>query len=1370
MPFLHPKDRKAGDGEWVYHFPPFGGNEFDIPGIWMGANQLKALIGAGTDNNGHSLRPLPGRRPLGPAYSLRHPGITAASRTPLTGLSVWIFEDRPGDQPVVVVFNHDAYNPATANPSRYPNEIVRLRGVSLSDAPRIYRPHAPLVGRDELGRFETNTLLNPALYACIVEYQPSPRAPNIVVIAADNNWARAVSATQDEPGVELRKFGLNTPIQAVGTVEPIDVASVSPVGPQLYLRKGGTTEWTKDPDHDFELVNGEYLEVDISRVWGPVVDNVRQESYIHVAVLEGDVSSTSLNFRGTVHDPVTGAQSEVAGASDAVTVSALTTSADSQGTTVHQALYGKPSTNYVSANQYRYDEFNSSTIKYPRIYFNVATGSPAPEVNRVVAFRGGRKINLDDEPTQWKVGYCWERRFGDYLTRGGHSSGADEFPVTIPAGHNMRCRGFGKPLTTEFPTDLSIVTKKQTADVFEASTQGIASKAFYVARTVPVRRATRTTVTITGISHDGTTVTVTVSGGHGFVTHDLIFISGVTGTGVANINTQTDYRERITKTSDTTFTYVPSSGGAPAGTSLTGGTAIRSADYEVTDTGYPQHDMNIDRIVVDCWLDEGDVFEGQDIVPGGCTSLGGTYSAVAHQGRIFSWGLTRTSFSALTMTQGSKTITSEVDTFRGYQVGRALNIQGEPYYISRVVREVKVNVDPAELEVTRRWDGEDTTETGFLVPRLNVLYWTFSDPPYAEQSHVNNEAVLPDAADVIMDCVPDGSDLIVFCRRATYRFVTFPEIENISTENVTPMGYEWRLVNTDHGAASPNSVSRVDGSHVVFTGRGVSMGFNPENLTDITYEKNSRMFRGELYDTKSTGWADTGYDQRSRRFKIANLKSVAETFAGIPEWAIDIDMSAAGNPVSLSYPDLTRAIGEARTTLVPYAEESRIRCTLVVMYADVATVGSGGAASRTGPHVVVHDVYANTTQAIYVGTGTDLDYAIIDNETDAPSGSRCTLQRCNGKLVCQLSDYIAVELTRATDGTWSVTDFKDGVGFTQANFLAFASSLRGNKLYGLSYEYGGNSGNPAVLTEFGSSTIRIPYIEGVGGRQLALTGDAFVGTNVFQSILTGPGGEIILLGYDTDTIVVKRIDPFNMDVLFTDQVFTATDITAIKGAVVNRHGDIFVVWDDDTNHFLSRIQLPDSGINGFDGLITTLATTTPTSDRTALCLDSRQQAWFFYGTTDSGERRIAVQRFAESNTSLDSPAYVLYRSGYHRDLVSFVQAHHYNYYIVRDENTGDSSDVEYKMLRAIGDTERTETFLDGSTFTFYTGDGTPYIASLTGGTEDDASVSTDLVQLIAGTGGALDYLRLDDQYLGGRPVPCQAVPTTILSHRGLVSS
>lgn len=1377
------------DVEFSARSGPLQGNNFEADGRHLAPNQPRSLIGALTHGSGSAWRPAPGQTPFGHQHSLQHPGENNnGERTALDGMTVWYLNNRPGDEPVLVLFNHSASQPGTAVPHAYPDDVMLVDGFTFSARDQFFRNFGPIIPRNSDGTWDfTNGLLNSSASASWATYQPTRYTPNMKVLASDRNYVAAIAATDTEPGLEVRQFGLNVPGQDIADSDSIDVTTTTPVGPQIYMRakngSHGPTSWTNDPDATWAITNGAEIELDVSRVWGPQADNVRQQTPLFFAIpaATGTFAGDYFEVYGR-YDNETGVPnaesvngSPAAGAT--IALSGVSTPSDADDTTSTSYLFTKWNTNYHTALKFRR---GGPVNDYPTIrFFDNGSGVT---ITKLLAFRAGLKVNRDDEYTTWHAAYQWERRDGGYHFRGGHSGYTDEFPFPVQVGHNIRMKGFGDPLSQEVPTHMNVALRKFPVDVTRAADEGSQFSAFYNVRYVPIRKTEATTKVISGTTN-ADPVVVTTTTAHGLVVGDEVQISG---TSVVGVDTAAGETRRVSAVgSTTTFSFDVAS--AP-GSSFSGSATLTIPAQWKTNTGYPAHDIRLDKAVVDNYLDEGMIAAGNDPIPGGLGTIGGCYGCSHFGQRMFFWGFAKYPFTSVTFTDQSKIVTSQTDTFRGWMNNRQLVFKGKTYNIRRVIREAYDGTNDAELELVEEYrdgTGSTTSDEAYLAEDNNSLYFTIDDATYGEVAPNTYVIRLPEYG-TITSVQPERNGAIIYCAVQAFRLYIDTADGDVYAEAVAIPPSAVEKVNEDNSPAGLHSSVLVEGQLVADNGRGLSAGNTPENMADITSSRNARVFT-DLLAVKRSANRVLSYDQTKRNLLMTNCASVGKTYDGEIEYGLAFNMQDGGE-MGILYPFLARAAGTTRMQGVARTERTALRDGLIVMFVDVATVGSGGtittkynSGSTPDPYIVIYDTLAGTWQAIYVGddSGVGLAYGIDRHANSGgltagtpPITQRHSIQLSDGSMVCLIgkdggspfNSRQRLKLTRSSAGTWSVTDYNSGQ-FSDTYFWSLLPNLSGG-FYGLGKDPSGDGNNYMAVWDFGADSVEFPYKKGIGGRHHVLNNTAFNTTNCMKSLAMGPHGEIVVLGYTytggTGTIRVRRIDPVKFKQIGTDVTFTLPsggDPSSSQGPrqfLMNRHGELFITHlNSSGNPALVRYKFVD---NGFTAAATTLATgSSNPADKFGIMLDPRNVVWFVQDKTVSSLDGFNVLQFAESDSALTPGGDDFGRADYDRELLSVVQAGAFAYYLVEDTPDGGGT-AEYRLIKAIGSTSRTE-----QAATVYTGDGGPEAD------ETIASTYTDLTTQLVGAGGSLSFVAIDSQVEDGGSCIDQSNGTHLIAMRGSAS-
>lgn len=474
----------------ITHGPPFRGVAMDPLGVALGPNDLQFALGAVTDRAGTALRSQPMPRPVGRGHSLYHPDPNL-----FDGLNVWAINPGRRGEMVIAVTQHGVVTGGRANPKT--GEVIASIGANFGGR-KFFHNHAPLAPRDSNYRF-TGSTLRPASGVTLSQFSAAPpNSPPMVVIAADGNPAMCVLESESEPFIEIRQFGLNAPQTPLAPG-----STTTPFGNQLPLKGGAITEFTSDPDIDWaiDLSVGKSLEAQLDN--DDSVGPAQFASRIAVVIATATTPVGTVRIQGTSYNPDT--QQVTENDSEDLTIGGVATPSVAGKYTPGVSWTGA----LITTKFWVAGEVGQALTAAFQ-----STGSGT--IEKVLLFRVGTAINAHELPAnrkaqQWRAAYAFGRKIGTYETRGGHNwLGANEGRFTVADDANIRCEGFGSPLSTDAPNRLYLMVQRYTDPSVlrrnngEAAGEG-AFAAFYLVREIPIRNDNGTWRTDFGFaSHDVT--------------------------------------------------------------------------------------------------------------------------------------------------------------------------------------------------------------------------------------------------------------------------------------------------------------------------------------------------------------------------------------------------------------------------------------------------------------------------------------------------------------------------------------------------------------------------------------------------------------------------------------------------------------------------------------------------------------------------------------------------------------------------------------------------------------------------------------------------------------------------------------------------
>lgn len=752
----------------------------------------------------------------------------------------------------------------------------------------------------------------------------------------------------------------------------------------------------------------------------------------------------------------------------------------------------------------------------------------------------------------------------------------------------------------------------------------------------------------------------------------------------------------------------------------------------LTDSGYPDHDVQLENMVIDNPYTEYEIIANNDSWPGAVIAQGGCYGCARWNQSMWFWGKPRFLISNVSATAGSAQWTSTTDDFHDWFIGRRMIYQGKPYNIRRVF--VEAASSTAYMETVEAFDGTTSNGPAHLEEELATFFWTVPGSDFAENTPALWQKSLP-VRDEIQSFQAERNYAIAYGKRFVFLITQDFSGLNVYQEQVEIPVTNIEIVGTNNAAAGLNSTTRVDGALASYTGRGVSIGFSPDDLQDITSADNSSLWR-ELIDQGAAKYTQLAYDEVQGHLIAGNVKTTIRTYGEESDYGLIMDMRNAG-ALTLAWPWPVRAVGVADLN------RSKVRLTgvrdgAIVMVATVSTLGTGGAATSTGDWLVVYDSIDDSFSAIAASAfGAD---GIADEQ-------RGGFQGYDGKIrmLIGTSDKVRVELVyNDTESAWQLNDYSAAVA-TYPAMVAQCAAWDGTGYYTLGEDLDGNG--YGALYHFSDGDVEFAYAERVGGRYKVFTDSNFSSSNIKSTILTGPSGEIFLFG-SSNTLI--RVDPHSLEIIGEEE--TITGPVAPKQYGINRHREIFITDVDGSDVQVWRYRL---ATNGFSAAATRCQfeganNYTGPDTKIGLLVDQRQQAHAVVSATVGSDLGFKVYTWAEADNSVD--VVTVSRSGYDRTCLSVVQAGQFAWYLVKDEPAAGAD--EYRLVKAVGEATLPQ---DN---TIYAGDGKM-------DTDEANGHYKDLVTAIAGSGGALSYVSIDGTVQGAKAQPDQCNATLLQATRGL---
>lgn len=751
-----------------------------------------------------------------------------------------------------------------------------------------------------------------------------------------------------------------------------------------------------------------------------------------------------------------------------------------------------------------------------------------------------------------------------------------------------------------------------------------------------------------------------------------------------------------------------------------------------TDSGYPDHDVTLENITADNPFTEYEILANDDGWPGAVITQGGCYGCARWNQSMWFWGKPRYLISNISAVQGSTRWGSSTDDFHGWFVARKLIFRGKTYNVRRVYTESSSG--PADLETVEAFESSDANGPAYLEEELATFFWTVPGSDYAENTPALWQKSLP-IRDEIQSFQAERNYAIAYGKRFVFLITQDFSGLNVYQERVEIPVTNIEIVGTNNAAAGLNSTTRVDGALASYTGRGVSIGFSPDDLQDITSADNSSLWR-ELIDQGAAKYTQIAFDEVQGHLIAGNVKSTAPVYSEESDYGLIMDMRNGG-ALTLAWPWPVRAVGVADLNRSK-VRLSGVRDGVIVMVATVSTLGTGGAATSTGDWLIVYDSIDDSFSAIAASAfGAD---GIADEQ-------RGGFQGYDGKIrmLIGTSDKVRVELVyNDTESAWQLNDYSAAVA-TYPAMVAQCAAWDGTGYYTLGEDLDGNG--YGALYHFSDGDVEFAYAERVGGRYKVFTDSNFSSSNIKSTILTGPSGEIFLFG-SSNTLI--RIDPHSFEIL--DEEATITGPVAPKQYGINRHREIFITDVDGSDVQVWRYRL---ATNGFSATATRCQfegsnNYTGPDTKIGLLVDQRQQAHAVVSATVSSDLGFKVYTWAEADNSVD--VVTVSRSGYDRTCLSIVQAGQFAWYLVKD--TPAMGADEYRLVKAVGEATLPQ---DN---TIYAGDGKM-------DTDEANGHYKDLVTAIAGSGGALSYVSIDGTVQGAKAQPDQCNATLLQATRGL---
>jgi hypothetical protein len=773
-----------------------------------------------------------------------------------------------------------------------------------------------------------------------------------------------------------------------------------------------------------------------------------------------------------------------------------------------------------------------------------------------------------------------------------------------------------------------------------------------------------------------------------------------------------------------------------------------AAEKWKTNTGFPDHDVDLEDAVVENPYSERQLVESGDRWPGTGRQAGGYCIAERVEGFMAFAAQPSYLFQNIQGSLGSKIWTSSTDIFEGWMIGLPIKCGANIYYILHIL-DSGVDSGSAELEMTAECRESHNAPASILAD-YSTVHLTIDDGLYGELVPSTFAFKLNEPDDIMAIRVSNGN-YVIQGRINTY-IMQIPSVRtNIYQELPEIPGVRIEKILPSNGSAGIQCFALMGDMLASFTGRGVSVGVDVLDLRDITREENSHIWRsdGGLTSSEFNRFASLGYCENNKHLVVTGLVPPNQPNGGVePELGVILD--AENNwALSLAYPFGAATAGQASLSHAARPRQA-IRDGVVLFVCTVAFAGSNPAPGvvGAGDYVVIYDDNDQTFQAFPLAP---LGLAVGESD-GGENVAAC--QTIRGEIVCEIGQATTRRRLRfrydedAQEWTLdpvSATPF--GKTLTYATCEAYNGGFH---LLGESELYAGQ----AALWEFANDDVEFPYRPGGRGRVLsfdsAIFGAGFATSEIRRVLMIGPGGEIVVLGQDAGNLKIALIDQESYQLI--EPVQSVAVPNTAWGFQMNAHRELCWLDAGGGNITLNRYRWEEDDFPG--GAVQVSSIAPPVGAAAAgLLVDTRSILQFAYPLRNFVDTGLRVRGFANANGGISVMSADIFRGGFHRELKSIVQMGQAAWYLFEDIAVGGGS-PQYRFVQATG------VGVDG--------DGNYLFDGYMDAAEDEEDVNWfNLHKVIAGTGGgALSFISIDGAAASRLHAPSQVNGTRAMLMRG----